>query len=130
MAVLNWGGFNESFFENANNKVKWFDKKGILLLKNGLMATIRITTHGTADHYEGYEVEIKGKDNVIDKHYFPFNAYLGEGNTYADGKMVGIITYCCKTSVAEWYGKDPEYKKVDIMAKEIIDYINEFAKIQ
>lgn len=52
--MLNFGGFNESFFENANNKIKWFDKKGTLILKNGLMATILITTHGTCDHYEGF----------------------------------------------------------------------------
>jgi hypothetical protein len=125
MSVLNCGSFNKSFFEN-NKEIKWFGG-GILFLENGLIATIKNATHGTS---EGYEVEVKSKDNIIDKHYFPFNAYSGEENTLVDGKMVGTKANNYKTCLMKWYDKVPEYRKINEMAKEIVNYINEFAKIQ
>jgi hypothetical protein len=113
---VKFGAFNESIFENTNLKITWFDHRGLVKLKNKLIATITISTHGTSGHYVGYKVTILNKEKEIVNHFFDFSIYLD--------KNIEIIDYCCQDGYAKWYIKEPSEKDIDKMAKQIEKFIN------
>lgn len=125
MAVT-YDRFNKVFF-SLNDNIRWFDRKGIMHLKNGLIATITLSTCGNHKEYEKYVVEIKNKDKgTIDTHSFEFKTYFHKTahDCYSGFK---IIEHCCEdTGIARWYSDKPEKKEYEKMASEIIDYIKEY----
>jgi len=111
---VKFGAFNESIFENTDLNITWFNHKGLVKLKNKLIASITISTHGHYGHYVGYLVTILNKEKEIDKNFFSFDVYLGKG--------IEIIDYCCD-GYAKWYVKQPTEQNIDKMAKEIQKFI-------
>jgi hypothetical protein len=117
MSNVNFDNFNTLVFAKSKLKIEWFNTKGIIKLKNNLLASIEIRTNGVRGHYERYCVNIINKNNVIDSHSFGFDIYLG--------KNILVIDYCNET-FAEWYEKEPEDNKIEIMINKIEHYIKQF----
>lgn len=129
MAAVKYENFNKIFFM-GQPKIKWFDRKGLLQLSNGLMATITLSTHGTHAQYEKYVVEIKNKnEGTIDSNSFLFSTYFGrkDNSCYSGCK---IIEHCCQdTGEARWYIEKPTLEQQKEMVKAIFDYIKMYQKM-
>jgi hypothetical protein len=117
MSTVSFEKFNRTFFKDSIYTIEWFEKKGIIRLKNGLIATILIDTKGVHNQYQRYVVTIISKDSKLDTHFFDFDTYLGKG--------VEVIDYCCEKE-AKFCGIQPTIANIIRMVCKIDIYIQMF----
>lgn len=118
--------FNDRLFGN-NEDINWFGKKGIVKLDDERRATIRLTTNGTVDEYEGYEVAIKNKEEgTVDLHCFMFDEYFTPNDNVSnrDWDLNGyrVLAYVSK----DWHLNVPSNEVQDRFVEEILDYIHQW----
>ena len=131
MSNLDFTEFNKKFFVKTKAKISWFNRKGTMNVKKGIMAEVTVVTHGTCDHYDGYSVKILNKEGQLSSHYFSFTEGLvlkPDSRTDINNKFQ-IIGHCCDNGQAEWYIQKPTGESVDDMAKQIINYIKQYENL-
>lgn len=116
--------FNLTFFKSSLKKIKWFDKKGILKIKPGLLAEINLDTCDVHDEYGKYTVTIintkLGQIATVD---FKFKSYLTTRiDNRHDYKCDGfkIVGHCG----IDWYIAIPDPKEIENMVEIILEYIS------
>jgi len=131
---VKYGAFNEDFFIHSGLDITWFDRKGVIQVKEGINAEIILSTKtgsgslGTVDHYVSYNVRIVNKKGVITSHTFNFNTYFQKQG--GRGDKFEIIQYCCDNGVPSWYcGIKPTSKDVEKLVKAIVAFINQYKNL-
>jgi hypothetical protein len=113
---------NEAFFGSFNEKIIWFDGKGIIPLTDDINVVIAPYHEGNG-WYPGYMVTIINKHSaILDSTLFKFNKYI----TSKFNKNVAI-TYPSQLD-DNGYGWtsliEPDKNEVNVMFEAIMQYIN------
>jgi len=131
--TVKYGAFNEDFFVNSGLDITWFDRKGVIQVKEGINAEIIISTKigsgnmSTVDHYRSYVVRILNKEGVITSNTFDFNTYF-ENRSSRD--KFEIIEYCCDNGVPSWSGGcRPTLQDISKMVKAIVAFISQYKNL-
>lgn len=90
---------------------EWFDRTGMLRMRNGLVAQVELDTFGTHGNYPGFRVKVINPTcGVVGEKYFLFDDYLdpkARADQRSDYKPPGYMYYVMDMYVAstecEWY---------------------------
>lgn len=133
-----WELFNRDFWEGYNGDgdgdvhILWFDKVGCFNLLSNIVVEIELVTHGTADHYKGYEVRLNHKQNgPITGKKFLFNDYLDEReddrqNDYPTGSGGTFYVSHSEHKGVNWYIAIPTFDDIAHMQSAIMSFISHY----
>lgn len=135
--ALVWETFNQSFWVgycgDGDGPVEfcWFDKTGLFELKNGIVVEVELSTHGTCDKYEGYEVRLNHRINgPITRKFFLFDDYL-EGREdnrpdYGGDHRTFWVQHDRRAHKVDWYIAHPEIDDIIEMQTKIMTFIDHY----
>ncbi|WP_066412779.1 hypothetical protein [Sutcliffiella cohnii] len=126
---LNYSQFNYEIFRN--NKINWYNRKGILALDSNTNVTIELVTDGVHKVYKGYMVSIIHKKNgLIDKEFFGFDAYFSQCNRIDNRPEIkygfSLSESTFKNNIPEWYISIPHPDDIDYLVCMISNYVDDW----
>ena len=85
-----------------------------------------LSTNGTHEHYEGYQVRIINAQGELSNHFFKFNTYFKKEKVDSSVPGFKIIEHCCDNGVPRWYINEPTKDDIILLRDTIVKFIGQY----